>query len=109
MRDQEAFPDDFRNSLVMFVLTFWSYGGLYQIIFRLRGFFLTLGVSGWYRNFYLCLLSSSAFWYKDAAFLNTSSFDEISNSRLFTPSGMFFMTAVYVDKVFFLTLILFLA
>ena len=89
-----ARPMIFRNSLPTLVFTFLLYGGLYQMILRFLVLlwlpvvlgFLLWSLYGWPPSF-------NAFWYSGAALSNISSFEEISDKRLFIPSGMFLITA----------------
>ena len=79
----------FRNALSTLVFTLRSNGGLYHVIFLdlFLLFLLFPVVSGLYSNLYVYPLLASAAWFSGVALLKMSSFDDISESRLFIPSG----------------------
>lgn len=86
----------FRNARPTLVFTLRSNGGLYHVIF-LDLFLLSLlfpvpVVCGLYSSLCVYPLLASAAWYSGIALLKMSSFDDISESRLFIPSGTALMT-----------------
>ena len=84
----------FRNARPTLVFTLRSNGGLYHVIF-LDLFLLSLllpVVCGLYSNLCVYPLLASAAWYSGIALLKMSSFDDISESHLFIPSGTALMT-----------------
>ena len=82
-----------RNALPMLLLTFLLKGGLNQIMFLDRLRLRDGGVCGGGLNSRLWVypLFFSASWYGGAASWKTCSSEDISDSLLFTDSGMFFI------------------
>ena len=82
-----------RKSLPMFVFTLVEKGGLNQVTFLLRFFFLVPKfVAGSNSSLWLYPLLFSASWYGATELSNTSLFADIMDNLLFTPMGIFLMT-----------------